>query len=303
MKEIVVIGSCSNDLTVKTNQRAEMGETVIGEDLYTAFGGKGANQAIAAARLGAPVKMVGCVGEDTFGEQILANFKANKVDISNMKKVPGPSGSAHITLYNGDNAIIVVPSANKAVQFENEAILSDILDNAQIVILQQEIPLTTNEMIINYCDEQHIAVILNPAPAAPLSEALIKKVTYLTPNEHECQTLFPNLSLEQALAQYPKKLIVTLGEKGAVYHDGQTIQTIASFPTKPIDTTGAGDTFNGALAYGLTQEWSLKQAIIFANLAASLSIQKLGAQGGIPTLTEIKNSSGYKKIVYDEKKG
>lgn len=288
MGKIAVIGSCSTDFTVQSSQIPAQGETVLGEHLSIDFGGKGANQAIAAARLGGNVKMIGAVGDDDFGQKILTNFKRHHIDISDMQMVPGPSGSAHITLYDNDNRIIVVPSANHHITFPSEAALEKQLQDVDFVVLQQEINLNINEQVIHYCAVHEIPVLLNPAPATQLDPELIHQVTYLTPNEAERELIFPNQTLSESLAAHPNKLIVTLGDQGAIYHNGMTECFIPSFKTQPLDTTGAGDTFNGALVVGLINGLSLADAIKQANLAASLSVQKLGAQGGIPTLEELQ---------------
>lgn len=296
MGHIAIIGSCSTDFTIVTKQIANQGETVLGESLHTAFGGKGANQAVAAARLGASVRMIGCVGDDMFAEQILTNFKDNHVNTTHMRQVDGASGTAHITLYEGDNRIIVIPSANKHVGFDTDDALAEVLDDVELVILQHEIPLETNTQVISYCAQHDIDVILNPAPAAKIASELIEQVTYLTPNENEFAALFPDEDQEMVLARYPNKLIITLGDQGAIFHDGTSIQQVPCFETKVVDTTGAGDTFNGAFAYARLNGYDMHSAITFANLASSLSIQKIGAQGGIPTLEEMKQAPHFDNI-------
>lgn len=296
MNQIIVIGSASTDFVVKTEKRPKKGETLIGQDFQTTFGGKGANQAVAAVRLGAKVKMIGAVGKDFYGDEIIENLSKEKIDVTNVERVPHiGTGSAHITLSEGDNSIIVIPGANNAINKKMIKPLLTTLNKEDFVILQQEIPSETVEIIIDYCFEHGIQTVLNPAPARQIAKKTIDKVTYLTPNEHEFELLFPNHSLESGLAMYPNKLLVTLGSKGVVYHNGQEQLIISGYQVNPTDTTGAGDTFNGAFVVGLMNQLSLKESIRFGNLAASLSIQKFGAQGGMPTLEELKGSEHYEK--------
>lgn len=296
MKKILVIGSLSTDFVVKTQVKPNQGETVFGESFETVNGGKGANQAVAASRLGGAVAMLGCVGSDIFGQEIKANLKANQVNDTLVEPVTQmASGSAHITLYDQDNSIIVVPGANNALDEKKIEAIADELDQYDFVIIQNEIPQATNEAIIDYCWQKQIPLMYNPAPARVIEQKWLEKVTYLTPNEHEFSLLFPNETLNSALRKYPNQLVVTLGSKGAIFFDGQKEQMVPSFKVAPIDTTGAGDTFNGALAVAILTGLPLKEAITFANLAASLSVQGFGAQGGMPTMTQMKGSQHYAK--------
>ena len=159
---------------------------------------------------------------------------------------------------------------------------------ANLVLLQLEIPLDTVEYIVDICYENKIPVILNPAPAFKLKESIIDKVTYLTPNEHETETIFNTNDFDSLVTKYPNKLIITLGEKGLMYFDGEKVINIPANKVEVVDTTGAGDTFNGALAYKLVNNASLKDSLIFANKAASLKIKQVGAQNGMPTLSEME---------------
>lgn len=297
MKKIAVVGSLSMDFVVETDEKPGKGETVFGKNFQTSFGGKGANQAVAAQRLGCEVKMFGCVGADSFGNEIISNLKKQNVNVDYVERVTHEaSGSAHITLFQGDNSIIVVPSANNQMTPEKiNAKMKNALLGSDIVMLQQEIPQDTIEAIIDFCFENKIMTILNPAPARLLSQAVIEKVTYLTPNEHECQLIFSDKKVSEVIEAYPNKLIVTLGSKGALFHDGKQEIMVKSFKVKPTDTTGAGDTFNGALAVGILKGFDLASSIRFANLAASLSVQKFGAQGGMPTVAEMKESDFFEE--------
>lgn len=296
MKKILVIGSLSTDFVVTTKQKPEKGETVFGEVFEIAFGGKGANQAVAACRLGKQVSMLGLVGSDVFGEEIIENLRKNLVDTENVERVTHEvSGSAHIILHDEDNSIIVVPGANNLLDSTRIKYLKEKICEYDLVIIQNEIPQATNEAIIQICWEKKIPTIYNPAPARFLSEELIDKVSYLTPNEHEFAIIFPDKEFSEVLKKYPNKLIITLGSKGALFFDGEKEVLVPSFKVAPVDTTGAGDTFNGALAVSLLDDMNLKEGLKLANLAASISVLKFGAQGGMPTMDQLKGDTYYEK--------
>lgn len=288
MKKIMVIGSISTDFNVQTDRRPKVGETVKGQSFSTSFGGKGANQAVAAARLGANVHMVGTVGSDEFGHLLIDNLVANGISTTLVEQVNNvESGSAHIILADNDNSIIYIPGANNEFKEERLDKLKDEMKTAEYVIIQNEIPMPIISGLIEICDELSVKIIYNPAPAEEMDLDLIDKVTYFTPNENEFSLLFPELTLEEGLKTYPNKLIITLGDEGVAYSNGEEIIQIPSYKVKVKDTTGAGDTFNGALAYALSVDADLKTSIQFANLVAAISIQKDGAQGGMPTLEEV----------------
>lgn len=296
MRKIMVVGSISTDFNVISSKRPGIGETVRGDSFSTSFGGKGANQAIASSRLGAEVTMVGTVGKDEFGNILIENLKENKIDVSNVERVTHTeTGSAHITLVDNDNSIIFIPGANN--KFEDSRIenLTAEMKEVEYVVLQNEIPMDIVTKIIETCYELGIKIIYNPAPAEVIDIDIVDKVTYLTPNESEFNILFPELSIEEGLRKYPSKLIITLGSEGVVYYDGKKIIKVPSYKVQVIDTTGAGDAFNGAFAYALTEKASLAASIQFANLVAAISIQKYGAQNGMPTLSEVKENKYYEK--------
>lgn len=191
MGNIVVIGSVNMDMVCSVDKRPEKGETVLGNSFFTSPGGKGANQAISASKLGANVKMISCIGEDGLGEELIRNFRTNKVDYSLVSRNNHKSsGVAVITLCENDNSIVVVPGTNELVDIELIKKNEEEIKNADIVLLQLEIPLKTINYVVNFCFENRIRVLLNPAPAAKLNEDIIEKVTYLTPNEHEYKIVF-----------------------------------------------------------------------------------------------------------------
>ncbi|MFY4775817.1 ribokinase [Metabacillus sp. RGM 3146] len=289
MAKITVIGSASMDLVVEAKKRPAIGETIMGESFKTVPGGKGANQAVAAARLGADVTMIGCVGDDAFGEQILANLKENGVRTEYMKPVThAESGTAHITLAEGDNSIIVVKGANQYVLPSLVEKALDVVRESDMVLIQQEIPEETVEYVSEICDKVNIPLLLNPAPARPVSEKVLKQAAYLTPNESEANVIFEKISITDALKQFPNKLLITEGSKGARFYNGMEEMTVPSFKVEAVDTTGAGDTFNAGFAVAISEGMSLEESIRFANRAASLSVTKFGAQGGMPTRAEVE---------------
>ncbi|MBS2967905.1 ribokinase [Metabacillus sp. KIGAM252] len=289
MAKITVIGSSSMDLVVTAAKRPEAGETILGEDFKSVPGGKGANQAVAAGRLGADVYMVGCVGDDPYGKAIVSNLQANGVHTDYVKPVPDTaSGTAHIILAEGDNSIIVVQGANKLVTPDLITDALPIIRESAMVLIQQEIPEDSVEHVSKLCKEYGIPLLLNPAPARKVRESVLSNASYLTPNETEARLIFGETSIKQALKANPNKLFVTEGKNGVRYHDGEIENVIPSFPVEALDTTGAGDTFNAAFAVALSEGKSLPESIRFANKAASISVTKFGAQGGMPSRDEVE---------------
>ncbi|MES5868276.1 ribokinase [Bacillus cereus group sp. RP32] len=291
MPNIAVVGSISMDLVAVSKKRPKAGETVIGEAFHTIPGGKGANQAVAAARLGANVAMVGAVGNDNYGTVVRNNLENGRVFIDYVVPVTDTAtGIAHIVLAEEDNSIVVVQGANALV---NESVVDrskDLLIKADMVVLQLEIPLETVKYVLAICEEHNIPVMLNPAPAQVLSEDILEKATYITPNEHECRIVLDDFTspIEDLLAKYPNKLLMTEGSKGVRFHNGTEIVHVPSIAVDVVDTTGAGDTFNGALAVALSEGETLQKAIRFANIAGGLSVTRLGAQGGMPTRDRVR---------------
>lgn len=289
MGYIAVIGSCNMDLVVESDRRPDAGETVIGKRLLLSPGGKGANQAVAAARLGADVHMVGCVGKDAYGRMLLDAMEASGVNTAHVHELDDVNtGTAHIILAEGDNSIIVLKGANDRV---DKAIVDEAwpdISAADIVLLQHEIPLETVGYVIDRCFEEHIPVLLNPAPYMDIPSAWIEKVTYLTPNEHEAALLFKGMKRNDILCRFPEKIIMTVGKDGVVYGEDSSVVAVSGFSVPVVDTTGAGDTMNGAFAAALSEGMDIKQAIRFANAAAALSIGKKGAQTGMPSRNEVE---------------
>lgn len=298
MSKIVIVGSISMDLVMKTNRIAQEGETVFGDSFAMVPGGKGANQAVAVGRLAAQkdqINMLGAVGEDSFDHLLLQNLADNGLNVDFVGTVPSSSGIAQITIFNHDNRIIYCPGANGEVDttlWEKEW---DLLEAADLVILQNEIPHQANLGIAQFCHDKGIKVLYNPAPARETDKEMLDLVTYFTPNQHEVQELFPDKELDTILEAYPNRLIVTLGTKGSTYFDGQVIQLIPAIKTEAFDTTGAGDTFNGAFGFAVSKGLDMRESLKFATLASHLSVQQFGAQGGMPTLSEMKEHDAYEK--------
>ncbi|MCG3402770.1 ribokinase [Staphylococcus massiliensis] len=281
MNRIIVVGSASMDLVVETDTIPEQGQTVLGTSFVTTPGGKDANQAVAAAKLGGEVYMIGAVGDDDFGQEIIANFNHHGVDTSLIDVIENAhSGTAHITLFDNDNRIIVVPAANHHVTPDSVLPKLERFEAGDVLLIQQEIPSETVEAVIRFASEKDFKVILNPAPFRELPRELIEKVTYLTPNENEHDQLFCDAQ-SITLKQLPRKLIVTRGDEGAVYWD-YSLKVIPAYDVNVVDTTGAGDTFNSALAVALTENKTLEQAIRFSNVAAGYAVTAVGAQSGMP---------------------
>ncbi|SFR87824.1 ribokinase [[Clostridium] aminophilum] len=291
MMKIAVVGSINVDMTVTAERIPKKGETLRGDSLHYIPGGKGANQAVAMAKLGADVEMFGLVGDDAMGVKMIDNLKAQGVRCDHIGTVKGEStGTAVITVGESDNTIIVVAGANGRVDRTYIDGVKDALLSQDMVVLQHEIPLETVAYIVNLLNEHGVPVVLNPAPAANVPAEIVEKVTYLTPNEHEAVLIFgEGASTEELLRKYPEKLIITQGSKGVstCLADG-TILTVPARKVDVVDTTGAGDTLNGAFAVRRAAGDDMEKALIYANVAASLSIGKFGAQGGMPTAAEVE---------------
>lgn len=289
MGKIVVIGSINVDLVFTSDKRPQAGETVMGKTFSLIPGGKGANQAVAASKLGADTYMIACVGNDSNGEFSLKNLNDMGVNTRGVKIVDEvPTGLANIIVADNDNSIIVIPGANYAIGKDLIDENKNLILLAGMVLLQLEIPMEVVEYVVDICFENKVRVLVNPAPAAPLKKSLIDRATYITPNEHELKLIFDNLDTDEVLKKYPNKLIVTMGSKGVKYHDGKEIRVIPSNKVDVVDTTGAGDTFCGALAAALVRGDSIRDAIIFANKAAAFAVTKLGAQSGMPVLADLQ---------------
>lgn len=285
---ITVIGSLNMDLVTVTERVPQKGETITGQSFSTFPGGKGANQAVAAARLGAEVYMLGKVGNDSFGKQLKLLLSEDGihdqfVEISSTKE----TGTASITISEQDNRIIVVPGANYEVTPEWVERRESIIANSDLLLIQLEIPLPTVMKATEIANKYGLPVILNPAPYQKLPKKLIERVTFITPNESEFEQLLSGIPSEEQ-EMITAKCIVTKGENGVDFYINHEKQSVPAVKVDVVDTTGAGDTFNGALAVAYAKTKNLKESILFAVHAASLSVMKMGAQTGMPSMEDMK---------------
>lgn len=295
---IVVIGSTNTDMIVKVPHLPAPGETVLGGDFSIAQGGKGANQAVAAARAGGKVSFISCVGNDLLGQKSLEELKKEGIDLSGIKMVEHfSSGVALINVSEtGENSISVSPGANSQLLPKDIEAFADTIRSADIVLLQLEIPLPSVEMAIRIARDANKTVILNPAPGMPLGADLLQMVDIITPNENEASLLSQSkgqvndLSLlcHALLQKGPSAVVLTLGENGAFIYSQEMEEHLPGYKVKAIDATAAGDTFNGYLAVALARGDELKCAVALANKAASLAVTRLGAQPSIPFASELK---------------
>ncbi len=299
---IYVVGSSNTDMVVKADKLPSPGETVIGGSFLMNPGGKGANQAVTASRLGGNVTFVASIGNDIFGRQAMQQFQREKINTTFITTDKDhPSGVALINVdAKGENSIAVAPGANAQLSIiKVEQALKSISDHG-ILLLQLEIPLDTVEYAVEQGYKNNLKVILNPAPANSLSEEVFKHIFVITPNESEAELLtgirVTNLeSAEEAAAVLHKKgvrnVVITLGAKGAYLSNDVTKQMIPAPPVTAVDTTAAGDCFNGALAVALSENKSLDAAVAFACKAASISVTRMGAQSSLPYRKELDELS------------
>lgn len=298
MGKVVVVGSSNTDMVVKVPHLPAPGETVLGTEFQIAAGGKGANQAVAAARADGRVTLIASIGKDSFGEEALRGFMRDGINIDLVFRVhDAPSGVALIMVdEQGENSIAVATGANGKLLPKDIEPFASTLGDADVVVLQLEIPLETVEAAARIASEQGTCVILNPAPAQELPDALLKHVSILTPNESEVALLTGvDVSDEAGLARAAtvlrergvRNVLITLGARGTYVAADGTEQVIPSFEVKAVDTTAAGDVFNGALAADLAEGKDLLEAVRFASAAAALSVTKIGAQPSAPNRAEI----------------
>jgi ribokinase len=286
---VLVVGSINIDFVVRSDSLPRMGETLVGLDFSTHAGGKGANQAVAAARLGAHVTMLGRVGEDAFGEQLTTRLTQEGIDTRWVRKTAGaPTGIASITVCNGENAIIVVRGANASLTAADLDAAEGAFAAADVVLAQLEVPPATVAHAAELAASLRKPFILNPAPAIPLDQSLLARCSLLTPNEYELTAMLgrPGAPWQEALALLPGRIVMTKGAEGAYYTDGSgSLRHQPRFDVTAVDTTGAGDAFNGAVA----AFWplGLAEAVRRASAVGALKVTKPGAQEGMPSAAEL----------------
>ena len=295
---IIVVGSSNTDMIISLDRIPRPGETILGGEFVTAAGGKGANQAVGAARAGGRVTFIARVGGDMFGDQAIAGFQSDGINVDHITRdSDAPSGVALIFVAkDGENSIAVAGGANNRLSPEDVEKAKLVFDDATAVIMQLETPLETVQAVAELATAAGVRVILNPAPAQPLPDELLKLVSILTPNETEAELLTgvkvsdsatASQAADKLLARGVQTVILTLGSQGAFVAGADMRQLVPGFKVKPLDTTAAGDVFNGALTVALGEGRVLLDAVRFANAAAALSVTRLGAQPSVPTRGEI----------------
>jgi len=295
---IVVIGSSNTDMVIKSERLPAPGETVLGGSFFMNAGGKGANQGVAAARLNGAVTFVAKVGNDVFGMQAIELFKQEKINTGYIFiDEKNPSGIALINVdAKGENCITVAQGANGFLSKEDIEKARAVIEQADIILIQLEIPIETIEYVAKIAWQKNIQIILNPAPACKLSDDLLSKISIITPNEKEAEMLtgIPVNNIDSAKqaalilsAKGIEIVIITLGEQGALLYQQNEFKLIPTNKVTAVDTTAAGDVFNGALAVALSEKKSIGEAVLFANKAASISVTRLGAQASAPYRLEV----------------
>jgi ribokinase len=290
MARLVVVGSINMDLVTVAQRFPAPGETLLGERFLSVHGGKGGNQAVAAARLGAEVHIVGAVGSDDFAQPLCDALASEGIDIGHVARIENcGSGTASITVAGGENSIIVVPGANAQLTPPHVASAQDVIARADAVLVQMEIPLETVEATLRIACQERVPVILNPAPAQRLPTEWLKLARYITPNQHELAILLggdPDMDFRDLMRRSPCPVVLTRGAEGAWFREEGEPQHQSGFELEAVDSTGAGDTFNAALAVYLHE--GLPIAVRKACAAAALSVTRLGARGGMPHPAEVE---------------
>lgn len=299
MKKVIVIGSSNTDMVVCSEHLPKPGETVLGGDFMMAGGGKGANQAVAVAKMGHPVIFSAALGKDIFGDEAVARYKDYGIDTTYIVRKDTPSGVALILVDSkAQNSISVALGANNELSLEDVMPALDVIEEGDIVLLQLEIPMATVESAIAVAAERGARVILNPAPAANVSTEALSKLYLITPNQTEAELLTgievtdeaSAIKASEALcALGVKKVVITLGSDGAMLYEGGNSTIIPAHKVNAVDTTAAGDVYNGAMCAALAEGLSLVEALQFATKASAISVSRAGAQPSIPSREEVDN--------------
>jgi ribokinase len=299
-KPMVVVGSINLDLVVGADRIPQVGETIIGNSFRTFHGGKGANQAVAAAKLGYPVAIVGNVGSDEFGRQLRTGLQEAGVDTTYVNTVEGPSGVALITTaVHGDNNIVVVPGVNADLTSKLLEKAAPVMESAGLVLAQLEIPLETVECLAHFAERHNIPLILDPAPARELSSTLLRRVTWITPNETETQELVKTNIGNGDLDAYEaakclqdrgvKNVLLKWGTRGCfIAQETLPMEHVSAFSVNAVDTTAAGDAFNAGFAVASLRGFTVARSAMFASAVAAISVTRHGAQASMPTSNEVE---------------
>ena len=299
-KKIVVIGSSNTDMVIKSEQLPEPGETIIGDTFMMNPGGKGANQAVAAARMGGEVTFIAKTGNDIFGQQSIIQYSIEGIRTDYIFSDPeNPSGVALIAVdANGENSILVASGANATLSIDDIETAKNEIETAGLLLMQLEIPMETVEYAAEIAFSKGIKVILNPAPAQLLSNRLLQHLYIITPNKTEAERLTDIKVIDWESAQLAADclsekgvdiVIITLGAEGAFIKEGDEYHRIASEKVKAVDTTAAGDTFNGSLCVGLSEGLSVVDAVKMACKASAIAVTRMGAQSSIPYRKELES--------------
>jgi len=297
MGKILVVGSSNTDLIATVKNFPTAGETIIGKSFLQVMGGKGANQAVAAHKLGGDVKFITCLGTDANGHNTMNYFRETGLDISSAFLVEdAPSGTAIILVdENGENCIVITPGANNSLLPEHIHKIKDEIAACDIVVMQMEIPYSTVKTVCELAYEQRKTIMLNVAPACPLDEELIKMIDILVVNETEAETISgekideigQEAIVDRLLDLGAKTIVLTLGKQGCVLKNQHEFYSVPAFCVKTLDSTAAGDTFCGALAAGLARGEGWKDVLRFATAASAICVTRMGAQPSIPTKEEV----------------
>lgn len=296
-KKLIVVGSTNIDLIARVAHLPQPGETIGEAEYTTSFGGKGANQALAAARSGGDVTFISCLGHDAYSDALISSFASSGMHVDYIQQCPAhPTGVAFIFVAeNGENCIAVAPGANSLLQKDKIEAILPVIKEADVLVLQLEIPYQSVITLIDYAHSMGTKIILNPAPAKEIPAAVLEKVDVLILNETEASLLTGQsldtsepIVIARTLCKNEGQIVIlTLGQKGSVVVSGDVAEQIPSYTVKAVDTTGAGDTFCGAFVARWIEDGQLIEAVRFATAAAALSVTKIGAQSSIPLEVEV----------------
>ena len=299
MNKIIVIGSSNTDMVVRSEQLPRPGESVVGRDFIMAGGGKGANQAVAVARMGHRVIFAAALGRDIFGNAAVESYRQLGIDTSYIVRKDAPSGVALIMVDSvGQNSISVALGANNLLSVEDVMEVLEQIEAEDLVLLQLEVPMATVDAVVDIASAKGAKVVLNPAPAGVVSEKTLSKLYLITPNQTEAQTLTgvevadeqsAELAAKALIAKGVSRVVITMGSIGAYLYENGVGEIIPARKVAAVDTTAAGDVYNGAMCVALAEGQTLKNALAFATKASAISVTRAGAQPSVPTREEVDN--------------